>query len=193
MGQSRSFARVGAMALGTALALSGCALVGPPYAARHAHSSTTARHGVIAQPRSASTPTPPTSAPGQMPPAGPSSMTPPPAPHFELGPAAQALVADARGQEHTGHYALAAQTLERAVSIEPSNPLVWLALSRERLAAGHTAQSYGMARKALYLASGDVSAEASAWGQIAATLRAEGHDQAALTAEHKAAQLSVQE
>jgi len=112
--------------------------------------------------------------------------------HYQLGPATQALVATARAQARGGNYGLAAETLERALSIEPRNPLVWLALGRESLAAGNAAQADGMARKALYLASGDPATQAASWGLIAAALRAEGRNQEALAAEQKAAQLQVQ-
>jgi tetratricopeptide (TPR) repeat protein len=186
-------ARAALCSLGAAMVLSGCALVGPPYSATHQTAARSARRGVIQQPngmQSGVPVAPPAQAATAAPAAG--SLAPPPPPQYQLGPAAEALVTSADVQERAGHYGVAAETLERAVSIEPRNPLVWIALARESLAAGNPAQAYGMARKALYLASGDPLAEASAWGQIAAALRAEGHNQAALAAEHKAALLSVQ-
>lgn len=187
MREHYAFVRVGVAAVAAALGLCACALVGPPYAtARRERAPSPARSGTIEQPAAAGEMTPPAG------PAQAAAAAPPAPPHYRLGPAAQSLVADARVQQRSGNYAMAAQTLERALSIEPRNPLVWLALSRERLAGGNVAQSYGMARKALYLASGDAAAQASAWGQIAAALRAEGRTQAALAAEQKAAQLSMQ-
>ncbi len=179
------------VALCATAALSACALVGPPYSPSPPQAGSSARRGSI--PQSSAAPQPATaagSATSVAPPAG--AVAPPPAPHYQLGPAAQALVVSARAQQQSGNFALAAETLDRALSIEPRNPLVWLALGRESLAAGNPAQAYGMARKALYLASGDPSAQASAWGLIAATLRAEGRNEEALAAEQKAAQLSVQ-
>ncbi|MGC8522415.1 MAG: hypothetical protein ACP5PN_11260 [Steroidobacteraceae bacterium] len=178
-------------ALGGALALSACALVGPPYTATHRQTAASARRGVIQQPNGVGQYMPPAASAAQQPIAG-TNAAPPAAIQYRLGPAAQALVATAQRQQRGGHYGLAAETLERALSIEPRDPLVWLALSRESLSSGNAAQAYGMARKALYLASGDASVQASAWGMIAATLRAEGRNQAALAAEHKAALLSVQ-
>ena len=184
--------RLAGAALGAAAVLSACALVGPPYSTTHPGSAADARRGVIEQPAPA-TAVQPNSQPGVSQPAYPGGVNgPPPAPHFQLGPAAQALVASARVQERGGNFGLAAETLERALSIEPRNPLVWLALGHESLASGNAAQANGIARKALYLASGDTSAEASAWGLIAATLRAEGRNQQALAAEQKAAQLQMQ-
>lgn len=189
--QRFGLARTVTVALGLAVALSGCALVGPPYGARHSRGMTNARRGVIEQPGGAR---PRSSSAGavQAVPSPPGTIPPAAAPQYRLGPAAQALVSAARAQARGGNYGLAAQTLERALSIEPRNPLVWLALGRESLAAGHSAQAYGIARKALYLATGDAAAESSAWGLIAATLRAEGRNQAALVAEHKAALLAMQ-
>jgi tetratricopeptide (TPR) repeat protein len=185
-------ARTIGVALCAAAAVSACALVGPPYSPSPPQAGSSARRGSI--PHSSAAPQPAAAggnAAAVAPPAGAVSA-PPPAPHYQLGPAAQALVASARAQQQSGNFGLAAETLDRALSIEPRNPLVWLALGRESLAAGNPAQAYGMGRKALYLASGDPSAQASAWGLIAATLRAEGRNQEALAAEQKAAQLSVQ-
>jgi tetratricopeptide (TPR) repeat protein len=183
-------ARAAVGALGAAVALSGCALVGPPYAAAHPNAAASVRRGVIQQPLGAQ-PGVWAAAPAQGAPGTPGAVPPAP-PQYQLGPAAQSLVAMARVQERSGNFGLAAETLDRALSIEPRNPLVWLALGRESLAAGNAAQAYGIARKALYLASGDPHAESSAWGLIAATLRAEGRNPEALAAEHKAALLSVQ-
>jgi hypothetical protein len=49
-----------------------------------------------------------------------------------------------------------------------------------------------MGRKALYLASGDPRAQASAWELIAASLRAQGRNDEAYAAEEKAVRLSPQ-
>lgn len=109
---------------------------------------------------------------------------------FALGAAAQSLVGAAHAQEQSRNFGLAAETLERALSIEPRNPLVWIELGRENILAGTPAQAYGMGRKALYLASGDPRAQASAWQLIAASLRAQGRNDEAYSAEEKAVALS---
>ena len=184
-------ARTLGVALCAAATVSACALVGPPYSPSQPQAGSSARRGSIPQSSAAPQPVVAGGTAAAAPPGG-DVAAPPPAPHYQLGPAAQALVASAHAQQQSGNFGLAAETLDRALSIEPRNPLVWLALGRESLAAGNSAQAYGLARKALYLASGDPAAQASAWGLIAATLRAEGHSQAALAAEQKAAQLSVQ-
>lgn len=165
------------------LALSGCAAYGPPSRpAAPASRSAPGRRGITRPSRPASQPV----APLQPTPVPPTAAPPR---HFQLSAPAAALVSIAQSQERGGHYGLAMQTLERALSIEPRNPLVWLALGRESLSAGSPAQAYGMARKALYLAGGAAPVQASAWGLIAASLRAQGKTQAAVAAENRAAQL----
>ena len=109
---------------------------------------------------------------------------------FTLGAAASALIGAAHAQEQGRNFGLAAETLERALSIEPHNPLVWIELGRENILAGNPAQAYGMGRKAVYLASGDPRAQASAWELIAASLRAQGRNDEAYVAEEKAVSLS---
>lgn len=174
-----------AVTLAAAAVLSGCTVYGPPRTTRASEPPPlSARRGVIQQPP-AGAQRPPTPAPAPL--------QPRPAPrHFQLSPPAAALVSMAQAQERGGNYGLAAQTLERALSIEPRNPLVWIALGKESLAAGNPAQAYGMARKALYLAGGAPDAQARAWGLIAAALRAQGRNQAAVAAEQKAAELFPQ-
>jgi len=107
-----------------------------------------------------------------------------------LGAAAASLVGAAHAQEQSRNYGVAAETLERALSIEPHNPLVWIELGRENILAGNPTQAYGMGRKALYLASGDPHAQASAWQLIAASLRAQGRNDEAYAAEERAVRLS---
>jgi len=125
-------------------------------------------------------------------PATPEQQAPPPR-AFSLGPAAESLVGAAHAQEQSRDFGLAAETLERALSIEPRNPLVWIELGRDNIMAGNAAQAYGMGRKALYLASGDPRAQSAAWELIAASLRAQGRNDEAYVAEEKAVSLSPQE
>lgn len=128
----------------------------------------------------------------QTPPAGAPAPTPPSPQQrqFTLGAAASSLVGAAHAQEQSRNYGVAAETLERALSIEPHNPLVWIELGRENILTGNPTQAYGMGRKALYLASGDPHAQASAWQLIAASLRAQGRNDEAYTAEERAVALS---
>lgn len=164
-----------------ATTLAGCTVFGPPVAAPGSQPGQS-RRGLIQTPSAPQPPNEPMPTPTPAVPPATSRQ-------FQLGPAASSLVSIAQGQERSGNYGLAAQTLERALSIEPRNPLVWIALGRESLAAHNPAQAYGMARKALYLADGDPGVQATAWGLIAASLRAQGRNQAAVAAEQKAAEL----
>jgi Tfp pilus assembly protein PilF len=114
----------------------------------------------------------------------------PPPKQFKLGPATAALVAQAHRQATTGNYAPAAATIERALRIEPENPLLWIELGQIRLSEGNAAQADGMGHKALALATGDTQAQASAWRLIADSLRERQRNQEAADADKKAATLA---
>ncbi len=177
---------LGAVVLGGVLA--GCSLLNPP------QTDSTEGTGVYQHPqeRQAGPAQPAVGQPAPLE-GTPAQPQPPPAPlrrQFALGAAASALVGEAHAQEQSRNFGLAAETLERALSIEPHNPLVWIELGRENMLAGNAAQAYGMGRKALYLASGDPRAQASAWQLIAASLRAQGRNDEAYAAEEKAVALS---
>jgi len=178
----------GALAVGGLL--SGCALMGPPLP------ETSASGPGYSQPQERQAPPAPGS-PGAPPaPQGAPASPPPeqqaPPPQFTLGAAAQSLVGAAHVQEQSRNFGLAAETLERALSIEPRNPLIWIELGKENIMAGNPAQAYGMGRKAVYLASGDPHAQSAAWELVAASLRAQGRNDEAYAAEEKAVSLSPQ-
>ncbi len=130
--------------------------------------------------------------PGQALPAPPEPERPAPgAPRqFHLGPAASALVTQARTQAGGGEYGPATATLERALRIEPGNPLLWIELGRVRLAENNAAQADAMGRKALALATGDAGAQAAAWHLIADSLHSRGRDPEAAEAEGRAGALA---
>lgn len=107
--------------------------------------------------------------------------------HFRLGTAARALVARAHAQAGGGHYTLAAATIERALRIEPENPLLWIELGEARMREGHPGQADGLYRKALELAAGDSEAQATAWLLLAESLRRRGRNLEAADAERRAA------
>jgi tetratricopeptide (TPR) repeat protein len=128
--------------------------------------------------------------PGQAVPA-PSERPAPGAPRqFHIGPAASSLVTQARTQAGSGEFGPAAATLERALRIEPGNPLLWIELGRVRLAENNAAQADAMGRKALALATGDAAAQAAAWHLIADSLHARGRDPEAAEAEGRAGTLA---
>lgn len=173
---------LGALAVGGLLA--GCALLNAPQPETTAnYPQPQQRQAPAASP--AAPPAPFQAAPAPQPP----EQQAPQQQAFTLGAAAGALVGDAHVQEQSRNFGLAAETLERALSIEPRNPLVWIELGRENILAGNPAQAYGMGRKALYLASGDPHAQSAAWRLIAASLRAQGRNDEAYAAEEKAVAL----
>lgn len=170
-------------ALMAAAVLAGCTLFrsAPPPPAAPSGGGTQAGTAQPAQP--------PPQAPA---PPAPGATAPPPAPaprQFHLGSATSALVTQAHQQAAGGDTAQAAATLERALRIEPDNPLVWIELGRVRLAENNAAQADAMGRKALALATGDAGAQAAAWQLIADSLRARGRDPEAAEAEGRAGTL----
>ncbi len=118
----------------------------------------------------------------------PEPMPPPNRPRT-LKPASRALVAQAQNQSKAGNDALAAVTLERALRIEPDNPLLWIELAKVRQNEGNELQAENLARKALSMATGDGRTQAAAWRVIAQSYRARGRNPEAREADLKAANL----
>jgi len=165
--------------------LAGCALVREPEQPQSVPQPQVAIPTPVPVPPVTVTPAPPVQAVPVPPPA------PPPATrHFELGAAATALVADAHKQAVSGNPMLAVSTLERALRIEPANPLLWIELGEAHETAGHYEQAGSMGHKALQLATGDPRAQAGAWRLIAESLKARDRNDEALEAEKKADLLS---
>jgi tetratricopeptide (TPR) repeat protein len=126
-----------------------------------------------------------------LPPPAPEELPAPPPPReYQLGSAAQSLVNQARTQAAAGNFAVAAGSIERALRIEPNNPLLWIELGRVRQAEGNYAQAENMGRKGLSLATGDPRTQSSAWRLIAEALRARGRAPQAQEAEARADALS---
>ena len=125
-------------------------------------------------------------APGTATPEAPQPPPGRPPRQFTLGPATSALVAQAHKQSGGGDYGQAAATVERALRIEPDNPLLWIELGRVRLGENNAAQADAMGRKALALGTGDPQAQSSAWHLIADSLRARGRNPEAVDAERSA-------
>jgi hypothetical protein len=125
-----------------------------------------------------------TPAPSAQPP-GPVVQTPPPQrpsqPPREnhLSPAARALVTQARTMMSHGDLDGASSTLDRALRIEPNNPLLWIERGRLRLSENDAHQAEGCGRKALALASGDRLTQAKAGQLLADALRAQQRNQEA--------------
>jgi Tfp pilus assembly protein PilF len=108
------------------------------------------------------------------PPVEESPPAPPPPREPTLGPASRALVGQAQTQLATKNYAVAASTIERALRIEPDNPLLWIELGKVRLAEGNFSQAENMGRKAVSMTVHTPRAQSSAWHLIAESFRGRG-------------------
>lgn len=128
--------------------------------------------------------------PVQPPPAPPEAPSTPAPRQFHLGAAARALVTQAQGQAKGGDFGQASATIERALRIEPENPLLWIELGRMRLGGGDAEQADAMGHKALSLATGDPSAQSGAWRLVADSLQARGRNSQAEEAARRAAGLA---
>jgi tetratricopeptide (TPR) repeat protein len=91
-----------------------------------------------------------------------------------LGAASRALVGQAQTQVATKNYAVAASSIERALRIEPDNPLLWIELGKVRLVEGNYVQAENMGRKAVSMSVNAPRAQSSAWKLIADSYRARG-------------------
>jgi hypothetical protein len=138
--------------------------------------------GCLASPQRPPSPENPTPNPQSPSAPSPSPALPrAPAPPREnhLSPATRSLVAQARTLSSHGDFDAASSTLDRALRIEPSNPLLWIELGRLRLAESDAHQAEGCGRKALALASGDQSTQKQAGLLLADALRAQRRNQEA--------------
>jgi tetratricopeptide (TPR) repeat protein len=160
----QSHSLIGAVAvLGAAVLLTGCpgrSLRAPPN-----------EPSTIEQPSSP----PPATAP--LPTPAPAPRPPPRENH--LSPATSSLVSQAHGLMARGDFDGASATLDRALRIEPNNPLLWIERGKLRLAENDLKQAEGCARKALALASGDRAAQAQSGHLLADALRAQKRNQEA--------------
>jgi predicted Zn-dependent protease len=107
-----------------------------------------------------------------------------------LGAASRALVSQAQTQMATKNYAIAASSLERALRIEPDNPLLWIELGKVRLAEGNNVQAENMGRKAVSMSVNAPRAQSSAWRLIAESFRARGKNIEAQEAQARAQSLN---
>jgi hypothetical protein len=129
-------------------------------------------------------PVPPAPAPPPVPTPAPSRPAQPPRENH-LSPATRSLVTQAHTLLAHGDIDGASATLDRALRIEPSNPLLWIELGHVRLVEGNAHQAEVCARKALALASGDPAAQGQAGRILADALRAQGRNQEAQQAESR--------
>ncbi len=116
------------------------------------------------------------------PPAPPPPASRPPEPpprEIHLSPATRSLVTQAQTQAAHGDLPAASSTLDRALRIEPNNPLIWIELGRLRLTESDAHQAEVCGRKALILASGDRGTQRQAGRLLADALRTQGRNQEA--------------
>ena len=172
--------------------LSGCVIFRAPVESpegQPVHPAPGSNSGSVTGPNSGA----PATAPAEAAPAPP-PVTAPPAPtrQFHLGAAATALVAQAHRQAAGGDPQLAISSIERALRIEPDNPLLWIELGEIHESAGHFEQAGGIGHKALQLATGDPHAQSASWHLIAESLKARNRNNEAAEAQRRADELSPQ-
>src|SRR5262245_39461426 len=97
-------------------------------------------------------------------------------PPATLSPASKALVGQAQAQRKRGDLPGATISLERALRIEPNNPLLWIEMGRLRMDQRNFPQAEAMGRKALAMAVGDTRTQSSAWLLISDALKARGQN-----------------
>jgi tetratricopeptide (TPR) repeat protein len=140
------------------------------------------------RPQPPSSPFPTSQSPGTPSPNPPPPLPAPPAPptrENHLSPATRSLVMQAKALMSHGDLDGASSTLDRALRIEPNNPLLWIELGRLRLAESDAHQAEGCGRKALVLASGDRGTQAQAGRLLADALRAQQRNQEAVEVERQ--------
>lgn len=150
------------------------------------------------QPSTRPAPPRPVPAPPERPPVETQPVPPPerveqpqplPAPVMReptLSAASRALVGQAQAQMASRNYAVAASSIERALRIEPDNPLLWIELGKVRQAEGNYVQAENMGRKAASMSVNSPRANSAAWSLIAESLRARGKNVEAQAAQARA-------
>lgn len=91
-----------------------------------------------------------------------------------LTSASRSLVTQAQTQLAAKNFPVAAASIERALRIEPDNPLLWIELAKVRQAEGNYVQAENMARKAISMSINAPRAQSTAWRLIADSYRARG-------------------
>jgi len=104
-------------------------------------------------------------------------------------PAVVALLGQAENQANTGNLEAAAASLERAIRIEPRNPLLWYHLATVKLAQQEAAQAEQLAVKSNSLAAGNRMQQSRNWRLIGRARQALGDGTGARAAERRAREL----
>ena len=138
-------------------ALSGCVPPGATRAPQPKAPVPVTRPAPVPVPAPAPAPAPePPVAPPPAPPPAPVRIVPP------VSPASQTLLNESRSHSAAGRYPQAAASIERAIRIEPRQPVLWLELGNIRLKEGDHVQAESLGRKALSLSAGDAALSARA-------------------------------
>jgi len=127
-------------------------------------------------------PAPPVTPGGIQPQPGRPAVTP-------ASPAVVALLGQAESQANSGDLEAAAASLERAIRIEPRNPVLWYHLATVRLAQQEAAQAEQLAVKSNSLAAGNRMQQSRNWRLIARARQALGDATGARAAERRAQEL----
>lgn len=104
-------------------------------------------------------------------------------------PAVVALLDDANQYAVSGKKQEAVASIERAIRIEPKNPLLWQKLGQIHLQQGQWEQAIAMAKKSNVLATGDRAMQSENWMIIAKARDAMGDKSGAAEAFNTAYQL----
>jgi len=93
-------------------------------------------------------------------------------------------------QESVGRQDAAAATLERALRIQPQNPVLWQRLAQIRLNQGQLDQADGLAAKAMALAANNPKLRSRIWQLVADIRRGQGDIEGERAALVKSSELS---
>ena len=104
-------------------------------------------------------------------------------------PAVVALLEQAEQQANAGELEPAAASLERAIRIDPRNPVLWYHLATVRLSQGESPQAEQLAVKSNSLAAGNRTQQARNWQLIAQARREQNDTRGAAAAEQRAREL----
>jgi predicted Zn-dependent protease len=104
-------------------------------------------------------------------------------------PAVVALLDTAEQQANAGELESAAASLERAIRIDPRNPVLWYHLATVRLAQSQPAQAEQLAIKSNSLAGGSLQQQLRNWQLVARARRARNDTAGAAAAERQAREL----
>ncbi len=85
-------------------------------------------------------------------------------------------MAQAQSQIAAKNYSVAAASLERALRIEPGNPLLWIELGKVRQAEGNFLQAENMGRKAASMSASAPKTRSAAWRLIAESYLSRGRN-----------------